>query len=196
MTAQPIHVAAAGVTDAYALAKLNERTWTSAYGGVLPEPALRQGILATGGWRDVLTRGGHGERDDRERYDRQVFLARCGGDAVGFVWCGAGRDDSAPWTGEVYMLHVLPEWQRRGVGGALFAAAARHVFARGLFELGMWCVAQNQPGRAYCATIGADERAQRSVIMGGARVQLVGLAWPNTKAVCEFALGQGARPAR
>ena len=58
-----------------------------------------------------------------------VAVAVDGGRVAGFV---AARADEAEGLGEIVMLAVAPEFQRRGIGGALTRYAADGLAARGM----------------------------------------------------------------
>ncbi len=183
MSEPKITMRAASAKDAETLSDLNERTWLATYRGMLPGAALHQGIMEKRGWRSLLGRleGRNADRDTR------VYIAKYGKFDVGFAWCGPARDGKAPWSGELYMLYVLPEAQASGVGRALLGAAVRHLFSRGLFEPGAWCVAGNRLGHQFYKRTGGVQKLERSVIMSGARVPLVGFVWPNAADLAELA---------
>ncbi len=179
MRSRGVTIRLAASDDADLLSDLNCRTWIATYRGALPPAALEQGIIEREGWRDLIARGLSltGERDS------QVLLADCDGQPAGFAWAGLARASHGVWDGEVYMLYVLPEWQKRGVGRALLSECARHLVRRGLFDLGAWCVAGNANGRGFYRAMGGELSEQRNITMAGAKVPLVGYSWRDAPAL-------------
>lgn len=179
----PLTIRPAEPSDAQALSALNARTWRTAYDGVLPQPALDHGVLSPRAWRNVVSRITGPDALER---DSAVFVAADGSgrsDASsglwGFGWGGAARLADAPWAGEIYMLYVHADVQRRGVGRQVFNALARHLISRGFFEVGVWCVAANIAGRAFYSRMHGMVVKQRTASVGGAQVPVVGFAWPD-----------------
>ncbi len=63
-----------------------------------------------------------------------AFVAEVDGEVVG--WVSASRNEhTTEAVGEVSLLHVHPNHRRRGIGGALLAAAVKHLAPLGLARL-------------------------------------------------------------
>ncbi len=181
--------------DAVALERLHTRTWREAYWGALPDRVAATGLYDAAAWRATIAR----TRSPQGR-DAAVLVAEGGGDApkaegglLGFTVVGPassaqnpgrrlGRDDpsSRRWASEVFMLYVLAAAQRRGVGRDLLRGCARHAGARGLFTLGLWCVADNQPARAFYEAQGGQPAGTRLHTVRGATTPVVGYRWDET----------------
>lgn len=168
-----IAVRAAEPDDADMLARLHAQTWREAYWGHLPDSAVRGEMRGPAYWRAQTVRAA---RDPAAR-DYTLLVAEAGGDGVGFSWCGPSRGNETPWQGEIYMLYVLNERQRRGAGRALLAAAANHLIQRGFFSVGLWCVESNGPARAFYEELGGTVVARGVQVVGGVRVDVVGYVW-------------------
>jgi len=66
------------------------------------------------------------------------------GELVGFIACGANRDeDAAPEAGEVRTLFVVYSHWRAGVGRALLAAGLDELRRLGYSEATVWSFADN-----------------------------------------------------
>lgn len=119
--------------DATEIARIQISTWRTAYQDLL-HPEVLAGLdedTAGSTWQETLTNG-----------PAVVLVATEGGAPVGFCATGpapeteaAAADGSAPAdldsTVLVSTLLVEPRWGRRGHGGRLLAAAARHATQRG-----------------------------------------------------------------
>ncbi|MFC3532869.1 GNAT family N-acetyltransferase [Vogesella facilis] len=106
--------------DAALLAGLHWRSWLAAYRGLLPERYLDE--LASGELVEKWQ-----QRMGAAAGEYRVCIVRVGEVAAGFACLQPGF---APQQG-VYLdnLHVLPVWQRRGLGKQLLAWAAAEVVA-------------------------------------------------------------------
>lgn len=127
--------------DARALAELVVRTWRAAYRDLLPA-ALLDGLDAASTearWRARLA-------------DASSWTLVCEqrGRLVGFVTCGAGRDEGeSAWEGEIHALYVTPELWGRGHGHALMHAALQRLGAEGRREVLLWMLRGNQRAQRF-----------------------------------------------
>lgn len=169
-------------SDARALGALHVRTWREAYWGLLPDHAvLRETVESRSRfWRahlEIL-------RGSETFLDEDVALAvepRRGeaDETVGFVWTGAARLREADWEGEIYMLYVLNAAQRRGVGRALLARAARSLVRRGFFRLGLWVLETNGQARAFYEAQGGRDIGVRRAHAPGELGVVTGYVWED-----------------
>ncbi|CNI58868.1 GNAT family N-acetyltransferase [Yersinia bercovieri] len=66
---------------------------------------------------------------------------------VGYLWYGLGKEDSAAFIKDFY---VLPPCQRQGYGSACLAALEKQLIAQGVFEIKLRVAADNpQAKRLY-----------------------------------------------
>jgi ribosomal protein S18 acetylase RimI-like enzyme len=81
----------------------------------------------------------------------QIFLmAEDDGELLGYTACGTSRDaDMPPEAGEVRTMFVSPSAWRRGVGGALMAAALDELRRRGFAGASLWSFADNDRANAF-----------------------------------------------
>ena len=119
----------ATLEDAEAIARIHVETWRSTYAGLLPDDLLVGMSLEkqTKMWQRML-RGGE-----------TVIVAedpRYG--VIGFGSYGPNRSTRSGFTGEVFTLYLLPDFQGLGIGQgllqALFGALAREGHETGLHQ--------------------------------------------------------------
>src|SRR3982751_1460991 len=106
-----IRVRQATSPDAASLATIEIASWRAAYQGVMPD-ALLNGLsheAKTESWRQNLLKHGTSGR-------KRVLMAVSDTVAIGFVRLGI--NDENDQIGLVYLLCVLPEHWRHGVGAA------------------------------------------------------------------------------
>ena len=158
MTALP-QLRAATASDAEALAAMHTGSWQRTYRGMMSDAFLDGGALDNRRrvWRERLA---------TPDADRLVMVADDGTRLVGFICVFARADDS--WGAYIDNLHVVPDWQGRGLGRALMRSAAE------------W-VCRKQPGAGvYLYVMEANATARAFYDRLGARnVETVALADPG-----------------
>ncbi len=173
----------ADAADAAPLQALHARTWREAYWAALPRASFEDGLYDETYWRRAigLTRRADGADNAIVVAEEAASAAGGAGALVGFATAGLARsgDQRAAWEGEVYMLYVLERIQRQGLGAALLAAAFRHLISRGLFSAGVWCLADNQRGRAFYEAMGGQPSGSRLQTVSGATTRLVAYSWDD-----------------
>jgi len=84
-----------------------------------------------------------------------MLLAEEESELLGFASCGESRDpDAGDNIGEVRNLFVVAGGWRRGVGGALMAAALEDMRERGYSEATVWSFAANVRANAFYESVG------------------------------------------
>jgi ribosomal protein S18 acetylase RimI-like enzyme len=137
----------AGAGDAEPLAALHAGSWQRTYRGMMSDAFLDGGAL------DNRRRVWH-ERLATPDADRLVTVADDGTRIVGFV-CVFARAD-AGWGAYIDNLHVVHDWQARGLGRALMRSAAEWVCrtqpGAGVY---LWVMEANATARAFYDRLGA-----------------------------------------
>lgn len=134
--------------DARQIAELQLASWRATYARELSR-AFHDGqdVAAwEAQWRGRLAGG------------MRVLLAKEGEQLHGFVACGPSRQRSADgieW--EIYNIHVDPVRHGKGLGSALFLAAADLGRQHGARELVLWVVRTNHHARAFYARQGMHD---------------------------------------
>lgn len=163
----------ANLDDAESIARIHVETWRSTYAGMLPDDMLvamseeKQARM----WRRML-RGG--ETVLVAEHPRHGLIA--------FGSYGPNRSGRDGYTGEVYTLYVLPDFQGLGVGRgllrALFGALAREGHDSAL----IWVLAQN-PSRFFYEAMGGHPVAGRDTRMWGAALRESAYGWDSIHAL-------------
>lgn len=183
--------AAAGIAKVYVDA------WRSTYAALVPHRVLlgmsyqRQ----TREWSWVI----------RNRAEAQpvIVAAEANHDVVGFTSFGPSRLGDRPAggrfagegdanVGEIYTLYVLPEFQERGIGRRLLAAAFAAMVAKGCGCGFLWVLRDN-PSRYFYERVGGKAVAERRERLWGCTLDEICYGWPDlARAVDHSVL---ARPA-
>lgn len=162
-----IRIRRASPGDARAIANVHVATWRDAYRDLLPADFL-DALSA-----DVRERWWRSELDVTPAA-RRPWVADSGGEVVGFVSAGAGRDSDAPaGRGEVYAIYVLPDCWDRGVGRDLLAHAERDLHELGYSDATLWVLAGNDRARRFYEVAGWAPAGTRRDTIGGVEVDEV-----------------------
>lgn len=107
-----MQVRRATVEDVSQMSAVQCQTWKSAYKGIFSQRYLN--ALSETHWMEGYKRGIAAGKN-------HFYVAEQDGTVVGLLVCGKNRFDDQ--GGEIYVLYVLPKYQRQGVGEALMQQA-------------------------------------------------------------------------
>jgi GNAT superfamily N-acetyltransferase len=183
------------------IAKVYVDTWRSTYAALLPHRVLlgmsyeRQ----TREWSWVIRN--HAEAQP------VIVAAEANLGVVGFSSFGLARPSDRPAggcfagegdanVGEIYTLYVRPEFQERGIGRRLLAAAFATMVDKGYGCSFLWVLRDN-PSRYFYERAGGKAVAERRERLWGSTLDEICYGWPDlTQAVDRLALARPADAAR
>lgn len=169
----------AGPADAEEVARVQHISWQATYARQLSPESLARVETAWDArhWRNAL------ERTD----DRVVSLVLEGREdgVVGFGVAGRRRGGRDPvlrtYDGEIYLLYLLPRYQRRGHGVQLMTAMARVLRARGMESALVWALATNRSAVGFYQHLGGSILMQARKPFFGESVNEIALGWRDLK---------------
>ncbi len=124
-------------SDAEGIAHVARVTWNDVYADIiLPENRAR--LLARWYAPDAL-------RESIGRENLRLFVALAEDKLVGFAQFAVRRDRS----GQLTRIYVLPDWQRKAIGSALFQEGLAVLAGRGVVELFVEVEKDNHAGKAF-----------------------------------------------
>jgi GNAT superfamily N-acetyltransferase len=184
-------IALATERAAAGIAKVYVDTWRSTYAALLPHRMLlgmsyeRQ----TREWSWVI----------RNRAEQQPVIVAADPNygVVGFISFGPSRLGDRPaggrfageghaTVGEIYTLYVHPDFQERGVGRRLVAAAFAAMIDKGCGSSFLWVLRDN-PSRYFYERVGGKAVAERRERLWGCMLDQICYGWPDlTQAVERF----------
>jgi len=160
--------------DATGIADVHINSWKSAYRNLVPYAYLdslspQKSIEK---WTDYLEKTGLEDFcfvsvDDLNR-------------VVGFISGGPNRNPDDGYDGEIYALYLLKEFQRRGIGKALFRKGANWLADRNYDSLILWVLKENTAVHFYEA-LGGKTLREKKVEIGGAQIVGISYVWKNIK---------------
>jgi ribosomal protein S18 acetylase RimI-like enzyme len=167
-------IRAAIVEDAPAIARVHVASWRSTYRTLLPADFLASMNEASSAdrWTRFL-----GEVSNR------VYLVEDEGAVVGFASCGRERAGETGYTGELYAIYVLDDFQRRGHGRELVRAVVAGLRELGLEDMLIWVLRDNEPARLFYERLGGVYVRSQPITIGSATLEEVSYGWPRLDAV-------------
>jgi ribosomal protein S18 acetylase RimI-like enzyme len=178
-----VRIREATLSDTDGMARVRIDTWRSAYRGILPEDYLA-GLSydqTASRWRETLWKA--------LRPGSFVYIAEDeAGQIIGIAIGGPEQSADLQYRGEIYVLYVLPEYQRQAIGRRLVTACALRLLQNGLDSLLIWVIAAN-PYRRFYETLGGKVVRYKEKEIGGITVPEVGYGWQDIRClVGEYAI--------
>jgi ribosomal protein S18 acetylase RimI-like enzyme len=149
--------------DAAALSGVFDAAWREAYQGVIPAIALER-MMARRGPRWWLSTIGRG---------RPPVVFDVAETVAGYVSYGRCRDRALPADGEIDELYLAPEYQGIGFGTRMFRAVRNDLIDRGIKRIAVWCLSENERGRAFYERLGGKVIAETSDRVAGSSLTKV-----------------------
>ena len=179
------HVRFAKVRDAGDIARVHVQTWRTTYAGILPDSYLA-GLEEEDRaqlWREHLS-----------AHDAVFLVAEHANRLVGFACGGKLRKQIGDYTGEIYAIYVLQDYQGQRVGRELMGAMARELRKNGLFSIAVWVLAQN-PAISFYRRLGAELVTRGQIQIGGETFHELAFGWPDSAQLCKQCPSETARTA-
>ena len=157
--------------DASDIAEVHIETWRATYAGLIPDAYLvgQSKERREVSWRELIGRRRRATTLVVELPERRV---------IGFGDCGPTRDRQLPYSGEVYTLYVLPDWQNQGIGRRLLTGLFEELAAKGAHSAFLWVLSRN-PTRFFYEAMGGEPVAERQENFAGATLDETAYAWPD-----------------
>ena len=168
----------ATAADVHTVARVQIESWRAAYRGIISDATLHELSLEDkqSYWLQWFL------RNEPSRFMRVVVDDHANG--VGFAVAGParGRDASAdglPPVGEIYLLYLLPQVQRRGWGTQLMRSMARGLRQRGMEALLLWVLQRNHTACRFYESLGGVATYRRRTTVGSQQLIEIGYLWDD-----------------
>lgn len=113
-------------TDAHSISRIYVQTWQDTYLSVIPYGYLLE--MSVPRHEQAFVKG----LNSRQSIS---FVAEMAGRVVGFIMGGYERNSDDIYSGEIYSLYVLKNFQREGVGCKLVSALATRLTQAGIYSM-------------------------------------------------------------
>jgi GNAT superfamily N-acetyltransferase len=127
--------------DADNIAHVNVEGWRTAYKDLLSAEYLAALSTQTrrDRWREILT---------QTETNKITFVAERDGEIIGFVSCGPERTNDSRFVGEIYVIYLLKDHCRMGIGTALFRRGVEFLLNHRMNAMKVWVLRDN-PYRTF-----------------------------------------------
>ena len=180
-----VEIRQAQVEDASEIARINARCWRAAYTDIM-RPDLLDKLVAEQGqvdrWQAII-RTTHMLRFTYVVADDQRRL-------VGCATCGPERLKNPDYTGELYSLYLLPEYQRQGLGRALIGQAAARLLQEGMGSMLVWVLTDNHAARRFYERLDGQWLQEGNFEAGGESLSAVAYGWKEVRPLIQDAFAE------
>ncbi len=130
--------------DAQAIAEAHDASWRDAYRGIIPGAELERMIARRGPawWSAAIARG------------TGLLVLDYDGIIAGYATYGRNRVPSMPYSGEIFEIYLVPEYQGLGFGRRVFRAARRELAEHGYLSTIVWALADNEKALGFYRRLG------------------------------------------
>jgi ribosomal protein S18 acetylase RimI-like enzyme len=159
----------ARLEDALGIAHVHVNSWLSTYRGILPDHLLDQLSIEQrqANWQGWLSH-------ETETWTWVADDPVAG--VVGFV-CGGSERTESDFSGEVYALYLLAQYQHRGIGKRLLHKGFELLQAQNHSRILIWVASLNHKACQFYLSQGGQASLERSLEMGGEMLSETGYTW-------------------
>ena len=162
----------ATIEDAAAIARVHTESWRSAYRGIVPDHYLDS--------IDVEEWAERHRRNMAESSDGLVaHVAEVQSEVVGWAVGGPNHETESAYSGELYTIYLLPEYQRLGIGLKLVVATVDWLVESGFNSIMVWVLAENRPARRFYEALGGEYIQEKQITIGGVALPEVAYGWKD-----------------
>jgi GNAT superfamily N-acetyltransferase len=157
--------------DVEDIARVHIRTWQTAYAGQFPAERL-----------DTLDETFERRREMWHKYitapenGQVLFVAAVEGEVVGFAGGEKERTGEWPFEGELTVIYILEEHQKKGIGRRLMEVVAQALVDGGMGSLVVW-VLGTSPYRAFYEAMGGVFVGEQEYEIWDEKYKVAGYGW-------------------
>ena len=146
----------ATIADLRRLAELHVRTFNETHVGPFgsgPSYSTREWQ-----WREKLA--------ETDPTNFVLVLETAAKQLVGFIWCHPTKDDPT-WAVRLNKIYLLRDYQRRGLGKRMVAAAVDRLLEHGLTSMALFTEVDNEPACNFYDQLGGERQLDERGEFGG-----------------------------
>jgi ribosomal protein S18 acetylase RimI-like enzyme len=167
----------AQLNDAAAMARVIVDSYRSAHRDHIPEESLMRFTYEESerNWaRTLLKLGGSSESKEC------IYVAEDdAGNLVGVAMGGPERSNHPSYTGEIYILYLLPEYHRQGIGRRLTGQVVRQLVEWEMHSLIIRVLKANAPACRFYEALGGELVLEEQIEENGAILEQVAYGWTD-----------------
>ena len=165
----------AELRDAAGLARVMVDSFRSAHRDYIPEESLMKLTYEESerNWARALS-----ELSGSTESMEYIFVAENdAGDLIGVAMGGPERSNHPLYTGEVYVLYLLPQYHRQGIGRRLTGQVVKRLVEQGMHSLLIRVLKANAPARRFYEALGGELVLEEQIEENGAVLEQVAYGW-------------------
>ncbi len=167
MTTRTIHIRQAEPEDAPGISTVHDSSWMEAYRGIIPAASLDKMVARRGPawWQAGIMRS------------QRILVLDFAGKIAGYSTYGANRAPAFPYSGEIFEIYLMPEYQGLGLGSRLFMAAKRALSEQGFNGTLVWVLADNERAVSFYSGLGGSLIGSSQERFGGEFRERLAFGW-------------------
>ena len=132
-----------------------------------------------GDFLESLSEAGYADRWRRliQEGSSRVYVVEHDGEVVGFASGGRERAGETGYSGELYAIYILDDFQRRGHGHELVKAVVGGLHEMGLEDMIIWVLRDNAPARNFYEQLGGVYVREQPITIGSLTLDEVSYGW-------------------
>jgi ribosomal protein S18 acetylase RimI-like enzyme len=173
-----VHIREARPQDVPAIAKVHVDSWRTTYQGIVASE-----FLASLSYEESERMWLKGLASSPNPVS--LFVAETpDGAVVGFAAVGPEREGDTTHKGEIYAIYLVQNYQRQGIGRALFRACVGKLDERGFTSFLLWVLRAN-PARHFYEALGGKFLRENEFPIGNEGLFAVAYGWTDARATLE-----------
>lgn len=155
--------------DEASIAKVHVDSWKTTYKGIIDDSYLKSLSYENRKkmWETAIEAG----------YEKGcLFVAEMDGDIVGFASAGTERTKKYEVDGELFAIYILKNYQKKGIGKALFNNVREFLKKKGYNSMLVWVLTDN-PSRAFYLSLYPEEIDTEQIQIGDQAYEEIAYAW-------------------
>jgi ribosomal protein S18 acetylase RimI-like enzyme len=172
-------IRAAKFTDAEGIARVHDESMETTYSGILNKwldnLSHEQHVMM---WKNVLS------AETNEFYENFIMHVAENepGGIIGFVFGGKKRQHDNIYTGELFGIYLLREYQRQGIGHKMISAFAQSLLNIDVESMMVWDLAENEAIRFY-EKLGGRKICENRLANGDKEYTLLNYGWKDIRLI-------------
>jgi ribosomal protein S18 acetylase RimI-like enzyme len=162
----------AAIEDLPAVAAVHVESWQKSFAGIAPEEFL-------GGLSNEKRIKAFEQNFNGKTFYKMFVAETAGNKIVGFADFGAARGTDL-FEAELYAIYLLPEFQRKGIGGGLFRFCQNEIVAAGLDSMCLEAL-EVSPYRRFYEKMGGRIVGEGAHKLAGVEYKTLIYGWENLR---------------
>jgi ribosomal protein S18 acetylase RimI-like enzyme len=174
--------------DAADMARVLIDSWRSAHRDHIPEKSLLAFTYEESerNWARTLH-----ELSESDQSQECIYVAENDiGEMIGIAMGGPERTHHPLYTGEIYVLYLLPAYHHQGIGRRLTQVVVRRLIEQGMHSLLIRVLKANEPARRFYEALGGQFVLEEQIEEDGTVLDQVAYGWKDATSLLSSVRGE------